>query len=208
MPDEAPRARARLAQQRSRERRRDILDAALRRYLDGGRANVTHRSVAEEAQVPLASVGYYFASLEDLVEEALTTALERVTEEVRALDLADRPLEQVLTVVHDFFMSDGDAGRLATWRLLVGSITMPRSSAAVAQLIEAIHDALAEALGRPDDATPTLALLLLMGQDAITTGDRSLRPRVDDALRLAVARMVEDAGTASALEHVIETSGR
>lgn len=51
-------------------RREAILDATLRVIAAGGLDTVTHRRVAAEANVPLGSTTYYFASRDDLVREA------------------------------------------------------------------------------------------------------------------------------------------
>ncbi|HEV2651233.1 MAG TPA: TetR family transcriptional regulator, partial [Rhizomicrobium sp.] len=51
-------------------RKREILEAALRVVAKGGADSVTHRSVADVAQVPLGSLTYYFESREDLIREA------------------------------------------------------------------------------------------------------------------------------------------
>jgi DNA-binding transcriptional regulator YbjK len=66
-------------------RREAILDATLRILrLDGPRA-LSHRTVAKAAGVPLAATTYYFASKEELMEEAL----RRIAgEEVARLDAA------------------------------------------------------------------------------------------------------------------------
>lgn len=54
----------------SEQKRRSILDAALRVVGSGGTEAVTHRRVAAEAGVPLGSTTYYFASRDDLLREA------------------------------------------------------------------------------------------------------------------------------------------
>ncbi len=51
-------------------RKREILEAALKVVAKGGADSVTHRSVADVAQVPLGSLTYYFESREDLIREA------------------------------------------------------------------------------------------------------------------------------------------
>lgn len=75
-------------QARGLERRRRILDATLRVIGRDGIGAVTHRSVADEADVPFASVGYYFASKEDLLREALTAFVD--DEVARLREVADR----------------------------------------------------------------------------------------------------------------------
>ena len=65
-------AATRIPQQaRGEERRERILRAALAVIGRGGIGAVTHRSVAEEAQVPLGSLTYWFATKDDLLVEAL-----------------------------------------------------------------------------------------------------------------------------------------
>ncbi len=51
-------------------RRQRIIDATLVVVADHGTAATTHRRIAEAAQVPLGSVTYYFATLEDLLTAA------------------------------------------------------------------------------------------------------------------------------------------
>lgn len=64
-------------QARGERRRREIAAAALRIVEQEGLDGVTHRRVAAEAGVPLASTTYYFSSLEDLMEAATAQLIER-----------------------------------------------------------------------------------------------------------------------------------
>jgi DNA-binding transcriptional regulator YbjK len=64
-------------------RRQDILEATLRVIGQGGVHNVSHRAVAQEANVSLASTTYYFDSKSALVEEALELMIARSSESVR-----------------------------------------------------------------------------------------------------------------------------
>jgi DNA-binding transcriptional regulator YbjK len=68
---------------RANPRRRDILEATLRVIGETGVKSVTHRAVAHEASVALASTTYYFDSKDALVEEALELMIERSIEYVR-----------------------------------------------------------------------------------------------------------------------------
>jgi DNA-binding transcriptional regulator YbjK len=68
-------------QDRSRARREALLRAAIELLGESGLKSVTHRAVAERAGLPLASTTYYFRSVHELVEEALTLHVaERVSE--------------------------------------------------------------------------------------------------------------------------------
>jgi DNA-binding transcriptional regulator YbjK len=51
-------------------RRQRIINATLAVIADHGTAATTHRRIAEAAEVPLGSVTYYFATLEDLLTAA------------------------------------------------------------------------------------------------------------------------------------------
>ena len=52
------------------QRRQDIIEATLRVMARDGLRAVSHRAVASEASVPLASTTYYFRDLEDLIIES------------------------------------------------------------------------------------------------------------------------------------------
>ncbi|MER5890088.1 TetR family transcriptional regulator [Streptomyces sp. NPDC001941] len=58
------------------ERRQRIVDAALRVVGRAGIAGLSHRTVAAEADVPLGSTTYHFASLDELLVAALRQAGE------------------------------------------------------------------------------------------------------------------------------------
>ena len=56
---------------RANERRLLLLDATLQLIASGGTDAVSHRAVAELAQVPLGSTTYWFASRQEMLREAL-----------------------------------------------------------------------------------------------------------------------------------------
>lgn len=64
-------ARAQLSQDRSRQRREALLTAAVDLFVEGGSRAVTHRAVAAAAGLPAATTTYYFATIDDLLREAL-----------------------------------------------------------------------------------------------------------------------------------------
>lgn len=69
-------SRAQLSQARSRRRRETLLHAAMEVFADGGSRAVTHRAVAGRAGLPSATTTYYFASIEELLREALTAQID------------------------------------------------------------------------------------------------------------------------------------
>ncbi|MBP5940375.1 TetR/AcrR family transcriptional regulator [Streptomyces acidiscabies] len=62
------------------ERRQRIIDAALRVVRQKGLDGLSHRTVAAEADVPLGSTTYHFATLDELMVAALRQANERFGE--------------------------------------------------------------------------------------------------------------------------------
>ena len=85
-------------QPRGAARRDAIVEAAAALVVEAGPSTLTHRTIAQRADVPLAATTYYFASLDDLVGAAGTRLAERwavhadavlaaVTAEVTAADL-------------------------------------------------------------------------------------------------------------------------
>jgi len=84
--------RAQLAQGRSRQRRDELLAAAIELFAEGGSRAVTHRAVARRADLPSATTTYYFASIEDLLREALAAHMQQWMTDLEGLtrfDLGD-----------------------------------------------------------------------------------------------------------------------
>jgi len=74
-------------QSRGHRRRAALLDAAAALLAEGGFGAVSHRAVAERAELPLAATTYYFASRDDLAacafEKLVRDELVRARERVR-----------------------------------------------------------------------------------------------------------------------------
>jgi DNA-binding transcriptional regulator YbjK len=73
------------SQDRSRARRDALLRAAIDLLAEGGPRAVTHRAVATQAGVPLASTTYYFESIQQLTDEALRLHMEQRVLELREI---------------------------------------------------------------------------------------------------------------------------
>lgn len=71
-------------------KRSQILDAAVRVFGTGGASAVTHRAVAQVANVPLGSTTYYFTDRDDLLLQTMAHArqseADRLTSLVESLD--------------------------------------------------------------------------------------------------------------------------
>ncbi|MEU9677453.1 MULTISPECIES: TetR/AcrR family transcriptional regulator [Streptomyces] len=77
------------------DRRTRIIDAALTVIAADGIARLSHRTVAAEADVPLGSTTYHFASLDELLVAALRRCNENFVQALRSSGL---------------FVEEGDAG--------------------------------------------------------------------------------------------------
>jgi DNA-binding transcriptional regulator YbjK len=124
-------------QSRSRRRRAHLVDVAASILDEEGPAAVRHRRVAELAGVPLGSVTYYFATLEELLGEAtehlLDEQLARTAASVAALQPQARPEVEVAQLVVAVLAEDRDDARmLAQYELLLGAARHPAIQAALA----------------------------------------------------------------------------
>jgi DNA-binding transcriptional regulator YbjK len=85
-------------------RRDRLVDVTLDLVAEVGVAGISHRRIAERADVPLGSMTYHFASMDELLQEAFTRFAERVaaTFEARlgAARDADGAVEAVVDLVH------------------------------------------------------------------------------------------------------------
>jgi DNA-binding transcriptional regulator YbjK len=192
--------RSRTVRPRGAARRKALLEATLRIVADTGADAVTHRRVAEVAQLPLASTTYYFESKEQLLTAALEVAAER--DLARLHELADqrRKLpadpEHAVALVLDTTVELSDdeqaAGRrslLAGYTLLLEAARRPALRELTRRWTEAYMTTVTELLQRAGSTHPTEdAQLLLAAADGLliaqlSTGE-SINPR-PALLRLA-----------------------
>jgi TetR/AcrR family transcriptional regulator, regulator of biofilm formation and stress response len=116
--------RAPVNSKRLNPRRREILEATLRVIGEGGVKSVTHRAVAQEAAVALASTTYYFDSKSALVEEALELMIARSIEDVRryttcAPEITRDELIDRIVAFADAQINDPNAFLLAQYELML-----------------------------------------------------------------------------------------
>jgi DNA-binding transcriptional regulator YbjK len=187
-------------------RREAILDAALAVIAARGTEEVTHRSVAAGAGVPLGSTTYYFASRDDLVREAFRRYVARVFALLAEMLADSRPSDAAGLV--DFLVEVARrevSGRwtvIVEYELVLRAARDPELAADFHQYERALASGLAESLERlgapqPFDAARTLiALVRGFELDGLTRPDadpsdleRRLRPIVEAALRGATPRI-------------------
>lgn len=122
-------------QARGERRRQAIIQAALRLISERGVDAVSHRAVAEEAGVPLASTTYYFESLDELLEGALRLFVDeeaaRLTELAERIEGQDLPALEIVRLFSSELETD-----VAQFELYVEAARRPRLREVARQSIE------------------------------------------------------------------------
>ncbi|MEI9991734.1 MAG: TetR family transcriptional regulator [Rhizomicrobium sp.] len=108
------------------ERRAAIVSAALEVLAESDAASVTHRKIAERAEVPLAATTYHFASKMAILEAAYQRIIEVAMAESRRLsDIAmgggERSFQHHIAMMLDFYASDGLRSTLAHFHLALSA---------------------------------------------------------------------------------------
>ncbi len=196
----APRTRA---EQRA-ERRRAIIDAALRIIASRGLPAVTHRTVAREAGVPLAATTYYFASKDEILSEALESLaavevdrLEALTANVVAATQSRAELAAALGEALIPEPADAERTWLAQFEIYVEAARNPALRPAVIRWREAFVELAASALraiGAPDpERRAPIAVAAINGilldrlRGVGTDPERTMAEHLDDLFVLLLA---------------------
>jgi DNA-binding transcriptional regulator YbjK len=188
------------ARPRGAARREALLDAVLRVVAEAGVDAVTHRRVAEVADLPLASTTYWFESKEHLLTAALERAADRDIERLRAfLSDAPEPTADPLGLVVDAILDPveelGQTSRgwlLATYALVLEAARRPALRDVTTRWSDAYLEALPPLLAAAGSRQPRSDAELLLAAadgllvDQLASGDVSdLAPplrRLADAL--------------------------
>lgn len=111
------------------ERRGRIIDAAIRVVGAKGIAGLSHRSVAAEADVPLGSTTYHFASLDELLIAALRRSNENFARAMRASEALlapDADLAEALARLLGEWFSGGRGRPELEYELYLAALRRPR----------------------------------------------------------------------------------
>ncbi|MFC6064520.1 TetR/AcrR family transcriptional regulator [Streptomyces ochraceiscleroticus] len=174
------------------ERRQRIIDAAIRVAEERGIGALSHRVVAAEADVPLGSTTYHFASLDDLLVAALRqvcgeagTTVEGWTEYLER----DAPLADRIADLLAAYMDESRSGRVRMeYELYLAALRRPALSPVAAEWLDSTLDVLGRYTDSPGTARTLSALIDGMLLQSLLTG----RPFDRDEVRAEVARVVGD----------------
>lgn len=163
--------RARLSQERSRERKDALLDAAIELFAESGTRAVTHRAVASRAGLPTASTTYYFSSIDEMVREALSRHMENWITELEALTtvaeaMGTVPAEPVDLIAH--ILSSRPPALVATQlSILIAVARDPELRPTMTRMLESLESVAASVLTRLGTRNPervaTSAVALVAG---------------------------------------------
>ncbi|MET8415101.1 TetR/AcrR family transcriptional regulator [Streptomyces sp. NPDC005134] len=145
------------------ERRGRIIDAAIRVVGAKGIAGLSHRSVAAEADVPLGSTTYHFASLDELLIAALRRSNEnfaRAMRESEALLAPDADLAEELARLLAEWFSGGRGRPELEYELYLAALRRPALRPVAAEWTDSTAELLA---GRTDPATARALIALMDG---------------------------------------------
>jgi DNA-binding transcriptional regulator YbjK len=143
------------------ERRQRIIDAAIQVVGKSGIAGLSHRTVAAEADVPLGSTTYHFASLDELLVAALRQANEGFAAAVRKsgalVDPAADLAEELARVMGEWLAGERTGVELE-YELYLAALRRPALRPIAAEWCQE----LAEILARRTDPVTARALVALM----------------------------------------------
>ena len=143
------------------ERRQRIIDAAIRVVGRSGIAGLSHRTVAAEADVPLGSTTYHFASLDELLIAALRQANEGLAAEIRGSDAFADPecdLAGQLAGLIGRWLGRDRTGVELEYELYLAALRNPALRPVAAEWT----DGVSEILTRRTDPTTARALVALL----------------------------------------------
>jgi len=170
-------------------RRQHIIDATLVVVADHGTAATTHRRIAAAAQVPLGSVTYYFATLQDLLTAAFLQLAAESSAAFRARLEAANDRAEACTAVIDIIANQIWAEPrtlLLSYELYAFAARHPSVSAVMQDWMDSSRGA----LGRFFDPLTARALdALIEGIGIHNSIDRA--PLERDAIKTIVERIAE-----------------
>ncbi|MEU2250725.1 TetR family transcriptional regulator [Streptomyces sp. NPDC019224] len=143
------------------ERRDRIIDAAIRVVGERGIAGLSHRSVAAEADVPLGSTTYHFASLDELLIAALRRTNENfaaVLRESPALADPDADLAAELARLLGEFFAGGRGRAELEYELYLAALRRPALRPVAAEWTDGVTALLQPRTG-PATARALVALM-------------------------------------------------
>lgn len=160
--------RAQLAQGRSRQRRDELLAATIELFAEGGSRAVTHRAVARRAGLPAATTTYYFASIQEMLREALAAHIQQWTTDIAALTDLDAgstiSLDDATTLVSHVFAQRGPEVAALELSIYLAATRDPALRESATEALERFETLAVQILGRlgVQDSEPLAASIIAL----------------------------------------------
>lgn len=163
-----------------------LLDAAVRVIAREGAGNLTHRAVATQARVSLASATYHFPAIEELRCAVFDHAGSRIGLAFRAiLERGDVRPENIPGIVAEFGASLTTARRedaVAVFEMIVATVHSPELRTVIESLNARLADLLEPYVGSRSQALEVTAAIqgLILTALALNTPEDDLRASIAD----------------------------
>ncbi|MFI6166286.1 TetR/AcrR family transcriptional regulator [Nocardia sp. NPDC051052] len=156
-PKQPPAAHARRHRAAGVARRDALVRATVEVVAEQGMAGVTHRAVTERAEVPLATISYFFESIDALAAEALRVFIAERVRVLTALNDALTAADHDITDMPTLFADAVAADRTQTMAMIEAMLHAGRHPAqrgAVAEALAALRRVAVTALGAAGASDP------------------------------------------------------
>ncbi|WP_405138431.1 TetR/AcrR family transcriptional regulator [Nocardia sp. NBC_01388] len=150
-------------------RRTALLEAAVEVIAEGGVVAATHRAIASRAGVPLSTTSYFFASIDELLAEAMELMVTRLIDSIEAIsaEIAEQQLnlDELVERYVDYFLAVPTTFLAAEFTIYVQCPYRPELQVLAHRMMAAFEEAakavLAQA-GAADPATGARAIIALI----------------------------------------------
>ncbi|MFH8406305.1 TetR/AcrR family transcriptional regulator [Streptomyces sp. NPDC018019] len=167
------------------DRRQRIVEAAIRVVGERGIAGLSHRAVAAEADVPLGSTTYHFASLDDLLMAALRQVngewLAGIEAWARGVDPA-APLADELTRLVEESLAGDRAQVELEYELYLAALRHEAVRPLAAECLDTMAELLQRRTGDPGIARALVGLIDGLMLQHLLTGRKFDRAETRDAV--------------------------
>lgn len=183
---------------RGRERRTELVTAAIAVIAEKGLERVTFRAVADRAGFPASTTSYFFSSVDDVIDAAITQVADTVTDNVRTLlaeaqsDTVDR--DELAAALVELVMGQDNDDSAAQFEAYLAVRRRPELTEPVHRIMGVIEEATERALemfGVENPGLPARQFVALIDGFTLHEIARPGDPVSRFALRDSMIRLLE-----------------
>lgn len=182
----------RRARRHDPDRKERIVESALAVLARDGVAGITHRAIGEAADVPLGSITYHFATLDDIVNLAFQTHVEKLAarfeDRLASCEAGEDLIECITSAITDDLAANPNE-LAVTYELYGDAVRRSDNKRITQQWMERAEEALAQHFDRP-----TARLIDVVIEGLMVHMSIAAQPMSKDAVR-ALLTTAANAGT-------------